>query len=353
MNYTKNQSNILKAASLLLALFFTAGCITITTGEASQPAAQQQVVINPTAVLVTTVTPLELPPTQEPTMTPDPRIFPGEPQSVEGEVKDADTGGVAAQKRAISGDSYLDNFYERPFTQTSMEYLPDIDILGGVISSDTQFFYFTIVLTGTNAQTNTLIADYGVELDTDTDGRGEYSVWVSAPSSKTWSTDGVRVLRDGNGDIGGKNVYESDAPYQTTGYESTVDNTGLKAAWARLHPENDATVQIAVHRDLVGNPVEMLWGLWADNGLKNPGLFDYNDTYTLSQAGSPYSNYPQYPVKVVHSCDNTCRQPWGFNPTYRIPNICWSGGPVTTPEPTFRFRFPWIFKVYLVPPTVY
>ncbi len=347
-----NRRWLRNGTALVLVLLFSAACITINTGEAEKPAGNQSVVTNPTAVNVGPADPSGQPPAAEPTTVPDPRIMPGEPQTVEGEVKDAETGGVAAQKRAISGDSYLDNFYERPFTQVSMDYLPDIDIQGGVISSDAQFFYFTIVLNGTNAQTNTLVADYGVELDTDTDGRGEYSVWVTAPTGNTWTTNGVRVLRDGNGDIGGKNVYESDAPYTTNGYESAVDNTGLKAAWARVHPENAATVQIAVHRDLVGNPLEMLWGLWADNGLKNPGLFDYNDTYTLTKAGSPYSNYPQYPVKEVFACDNTCRQPWGFAPIYRIPNICWSGGPVITPDPGFKLKFPWIFlfRVYIPTP---
>ncbi len=288
--------------------------------------------------------------TQESTV--DGRVLPTDPQYIEGEVEDTNSSKFASEKRVVSGDSYLSNFFERPFTRESMEYLPNVDIQYGYISSDDNFFIYTIVLAGVDPTTNALVGSYGVEMDIDADGRGDYSVWVKDPVSTTWTSENVRIFKDSNGDVGGKDKYISDAPSSGNGYDQELPNTNAETAFARVVPDYPAIVQIAVHRALVENPVEFLWGVWADNGLQNPGQFDYDDHYTYKDAGSPISGNQYYPLDAVHSCDNTCRRSYGFYPGYRIPNMCWSGGPVLTPTPGFYIlKYP-IFEFYYMPPVV-
>lgn len=258
---------------------------------------------------------------------------PGGPYAMEGQVEDADSSKHASEKRVLSGDSYKANFFERPFTTTVMDYLPDVDILNGYISTDARYLYFIIQLAGTNRTGGGLSASYGVELDTDKDGRGNYSVWALNPTGSNWSNVNVTILKDGNRTVGGLDPYIADTNiYFGDGYETTIPNTGAEQAWVRVSPTSSSTVQIAVPRSVIGNPAEFLWGVWADNGPKNPNLFDYDDHFTYRDAGSPISGNQYYPLKQVPAIDNTCRRPYGFNPGYRIPNMCWSGA-VTTATP--------------------
>ena len=265
--------------------------------------------------------------------------MPGEPPSVkEGEIKDVSSAAYSSEKRAVAGDTYKGNFYERPFTASSMNYLPDVDIQVGSMSSDSNFLYFFIELEGVNSDTGNLVASYGVELDTDTDGRGEYSVWALNPTGSTWTNTNVTVYQDNNGSVGGNDPILQDLN-NGDGYETIVPNDGAEAAWVRVDPAAAYIVQIAIHRNLVGSPVKMLWGVLADNGHKNPGLFDYDDHFSYDDAGSPYPGY-YYPLKEVASLDNTCRRPWGFALTTHKANSCWSyakpeatSAPGVTPKP--------------------
>jgi len=259
--------------------------------------------------------------------------LPRGPFSIEGSIEDANSSKHASEKRVLSGDSYKANFFERPFVANSMDYLPDVDILNGYISTDSQFLYFIIELAGTNQETGSMAASYGVELDTDKDGRGDYSIWTLNPVGTNWANNNVTLLRDGNHTVGGKDPYIADGTiYLGDGYETILPNTGPEQAWARISPTSTATVQIAIPRNVIGNPSEFLWGVWADNGPKNPNLFDYDDHFTYKDAGSPISGNQYYPLKQVAAIDNTCRRPYGFWPGYRIPNMCWSGA-VTTATP--------------------
>ena len=326
-----------KIFSICIGLFLLtfSACITIEMSGSSEPT---EVQLNNGETVSSTLTP-----------TLDSRVLPSEPKYIEGEIEDANSSKSASDKRVLSGDSYLANFYERPFTSQVMEYQPNIDIQYGYISSDENFYIFTIVLTGVDPTTGTLVGSYGVEMDIDADGRGEYSIWVKDPVSTSWTAENVQIFKDNNGDVGGKDKNTSDAPSSGDGYELEIPNTNAEAAFARILPDYPAIVQIAVHRALVENPVEFLWGVWADAGLQNPGLIDYDDHFTYKDAGSPISGNQYYPLKAVYSCDNTCRRPYGFYPDYRISNMCWSGGPVLTPTPGFTiFYFP-RFDFYIPP----
>ncbi len=327
----KRLSGILRFIFLLILAVSLAGCnVTITTGSepqkmptaydvtGNQPSGNQPVA---GAVPVAAVTP---------TINPN---MPAEPAAVEGQVKDPDSSKSASEKRVLSGDSYKSNFFERPFTASSMNYLPDVDIVNGYISSDVKFFYFTIELVGVNKDSGGMQANYGVELDTDKDGRGNYSIWVLNPVGTTWSTANVTVRKDNNRSVGGKDAYIADSSiFLGDGYETVLPNDGSEASWARINPTVANIVQIAVNKNQIGSPFEFLWGVWADNGPKNPNLFDYDDHFTYEDAGSPISANQYYPLKKVPAIDNSCRKTYGFAVSYRIPNMCWSNGPV--PEET-------------------
>ena len=78
-----------------------------------------------------------------------------------------------------------------------------------------------------------------------------------------------------------------------------------------------------------------MWGVWADAGLKDPGMFNYNDRFTYAQAGSPIAGNPYYPIKAIYAVDNTCRAAYGFNPTGDEPLLCpVNPQPTPTPRPT-------------------
>lgn len=327
MNKRFGRSPFLLVILFTFAIVVSACTINVNTGSATQTM--------PTAIDVSALNKTSAPPAAPaaPAATPtiNPNI-PNEPMAVEGQVPDTDSSKYASEKRVVSGDSYKANFFERPFTASSMNYLPDVDIINGYISSDEKFFYFTIDLNGINKENGKMMASYGVELDTDKDGRGNYSIWALNPAGTTWTINNVTVRKDNNQSVGGKDVYIADSSlFLGDGYETLVPNDGAEAAWARIDPNTANIVQIAVHRNLIGNPYEFLWGVWADNGPKNPNLFDYDDHFTYKDAGSPISTNQYYPLKKVAAIDNTCRRTYGFSVSYRIPNMCWSGG---APAPT-------------------
>jgi hypothetical protein len=271
------------------------------------------------------------PPVAATSTTGPPQIQPGEPPSPESEMRDTSYHITAADNGAKEGDLYNANLFERSFT-TAMLYLPDVDIQKVAVTSDDSFFYFIITLSGVHTQSSDLQGLYAVELDTDVDGRGDFFIAALNPQGTTWVTSDVMVRSDNNNDVGGPDPVKSDAPYAGTGYETTIANDQTEAAWVRISPSNPAVVQIAIHSALVGNPPIFLWGITADNGIKDPGKYDYDDTYTREQAGSPYVEEPTlYPLKIVNSFDNVCRQPYGFTPAVRIANMCYTAPKETGP----------------------
>jgi hypothetical protein len=291
----------------------------------------------PTAAPVAVPTALPEKPTEAPTVAPTvaptampeaptaiPAMQPGIPGPLERTLKDTNSSYSASAKSATTGDNILDNLYERPFSQ-DMTYQPDVDILTVDIASDTNFFYFTITLDGADPTSKTLTATYGIEFDRSKTGRGDLLVWAhDAP--KNWSYSNMTVYTDPDGDVGGPKPILADANVKGDGYESKQKFSIDQIAYARISPDNPAAIQIAVSRQLLGNPTEFLWGAWADNGVKNPALFDYDDHFGPGQAGSPIKG-SDYPLKALYSLDNTCRLPYGFTPPTKIPGMCISAPP--------------------------
>jgi hypothetical protein len=133
-------------------------------------------------------------------------------------VKDVVSVDTASEKRAPYGDSYRINLFERPFLQ-DMTYIPDLDIESYNVNKDEKFYYVSIKLVGADPN-NEIGINYGVELDIDADGYGDYIIIAHPPYSVDWSTDNVQVVQDTNRDTGGLSPTLSDAPLPGDGYET-------------------------------------------------------------------------------------------------------------------------------------
>ncbi len=264
-------------------------------------------------------------------------LTPGNISSTGTVMYDVDSSGTASENRAPYGDSYNINLFERPFSQNTMVYIPALDIQTFGLNADDTWYYVSIQLSGGDMN-DPLGIDYGVELDTNHDGIGDYLIWAKPPYSTNWSTDTVRVYSDPNHDVGGASPEKSDAnattaaPYPGDGYETIIFNQGQgndpDLAWVRLDPTNAATVQFAFKQTLAG--AKFMWGVWADAGLKDPSKFNYNDRFTLTQAGSPIKGSSDYPIKAIYQVDNTCWTVFGFKPTGLEPHLCPSNTPAAT-----------------------
>jgi hypothetical protein len=251
-------------------------------------------------------------------------IKPGEPGAPIKVLEDANSSLKASEKRAVSGDNFMDGLYERPFTSQSMIYQPDLDILSVSMSKDEKFFYFVIKVVGISDKSQTLSGQYGIEFDLNKDGRGDLLVLAQKPV-KDWSSTGVQIFSDPNGDVGGKIPMKTEAGFKGDGYEKKMDASSSGAGvFARLSPSDPASVEIAVSADQLGGVKEYLWNAWADGGLQDPTKFDYNDSFGPTQAGSPIKGDSDYPLKSLFSLDNTCRAAYGFTPSGNIPGLCTS-----------------------------
>ncbi len=237
-------------------------------------------------------------------------------------IYDVESSGTALEKRAPYGDSYDINRLERPFLQ-DMTYVSDLDIVKSNVSQDADWFYVSIDLIGTDPN-NALGIDYGVELDIDHDGFGDYIVWANPPYTSNWDTVNVRIFKDNNHDTGGTRGDKSDAPITTDGYETLVFNRGISdadpdMAWVRL-ASGESTIQFAFKRSWSGT-IFML-GVVSDANLRDVQKFDLVDRYTEAEAGSPVKDKQYYPLKALFAVDNTCREAFGFKPTGYEPQLC-------------------------------
>jgi len=256
---------------------------------------------------------------------------------------DSDSSLRASEHRVLSGDKFLENLYERPFTSEEMIYQPDLDIYTVDFAFDDQFYYYTINLNGMNPQEWGLNGIYGIEFDTDVDGRGDIFVFAE-DVPPVWDFDCVTVLMDINGDVGGPQPIIADAGFEGSGYDELKQIKGNEVAFARLDPGSETSIQVAVSTSLLGNPAGFAWSAWADNGWRDTAMFDYNDTMGPSEAGSPFRNDPDYPIKNLFNVDNTCRLAYGdVGPDYAIPGICIVGVPTKEPGKkgcTWQCTFP-------------
>ncbi len=243
-------------------------------------------------------------------------IVPGNPGRPLQEKEDVDSSNTADDKLAL-GDSLRLGNLERPFTAETMLYHPETDLILISVGEDDDFFYFTIEMNAVSADNQFLDAGYGVEFDTDYDGRGDVLLWAMGDGNTTWNTDAVYLLKDENEDVGGVTPVVPDA-YPGDGYETVLFSaavmTDVDAAWKRQDPEHADRIQLAVKRGHVGSS-RFYWKAWSDKGLRDFGKFDYNDIYSEGQAGSPNKNSAYYPLAGLHLMDSTCWAAYKLEPT--------------------------------------
>ena len=264
--------------------------------------------------------------------------IPGQPGWVSQWWMDTSSASTASQKRANGGDYLNQNLLERPFTTVGMAYRPDVDLERVEISQDTTFYYFLLHLNGVNPNTNMLSAYYGVELDVNKDARGDFLLWALGDGSKEWGIADVYVYQDANKDVGGTRPLLADAPgYSGDSYEKLVFSPDHlddpDAAWKRVDPSDSSVMQLAIKKSVLNNASTFLWNGWADDGVKDPTMFDYNDFFTLTEAGSPISGVADYPLKALYLTDNTCRLAYGFEATSNMTGACLVPEPTITAEP--------------------
>ena len=229
-----------------------------------------------------------------------------------------------APEKSTVGDYFQMNRMERPFSAGEMDYYGDLDITWVNLKYDSPWFYATIILAEDLRDEG--MVNYGLELDLDADGRGDYLVWALLPPGTDWTTDGVQVLEDNDNDIGGEIPLQMEVPNpDLNGYETELFNAGIgddpDLAWVRRDPENTKQLQIAF-KDSITDDDGYLWSAWVDTGLMDPTQFDYNDQYTLIAAGSPNSETAEYPLDEVALVDSTCRSWYGMTPVGTEPGLC-------------------------------
>ncbi len=317
------------AGCLLLFLIATACGISINTGGDASEAEQKQEDMSIEAEADTSVAePEPAPPqaeveTEEETtyVEPEHKMIPKN-LGGQGQVKnEIDTSHLADRKFAL-GDSYHRGNFERPFTKTEMVYLPETDLIVLSLSRSNDFIYLEIEVFSGSEDSGFPSSTYGVEFDTDMDGRGDILLWAQGVDSEEWTVENVSVLSDSNNDVGGTNPVIPDGD-SGDGYDEVLfskdkmDDPDM--AWQRK--EASDKIHLAIKTSIVDASVFM-WKAWADSGVADPTLFDYNDSYAESQAGSPTQNHEFYPVEKLNSMDSTCWIAYNFTPTGYEPGGC-------------------------------
>ena len=259
---------------------------------------------------------------------PEATFVPGEPPDPERILEDADSSLRATENRVLSGDAFLNNLFERPFTAREMVYQPELDIYTVDFAYDDTFFYFTITLKGMQLESGAM---YGIEFDRRLKGRGDTLVLTTDPGEE-WSMQSVIAWEDKNGSVGGLKPTVSEEGFDGNGYDTLIEMGEDRLAFARRSPDDPHAVQLAVSRALLKDPDEFMWGAWADNGLKDVSMFDYNDTMGPGEAGSPFKDSDDYPIKALYSVDNTCRLPYEVEAPALIPGACKNIPPAIGPE---------------------
>ena len=312
----------------------------VKTYVAATQTANAEEKATPTPEPSSTPEPTEIPPTPTATIqfTSTPiahQLIPVGPGLPLVQIVDTFSGNTANEQRAPEGDLYENyQLLERPFS-ADMEYLPDIDIRKAELGKDDNFIYITIYLEST---LQSFSGGYSVEFDTDADGRGDYLIWVDAPSSTQWQMENVLVFVDTNNDVGGANVSASDAPNGGDGFETLLHAvnqfTDPDLVFCRVEPDHPGRVQVAFKPSFLDHGVSFYWRVWADNGLQSPGNYYYPDHYSIEQAGSPLNTSDDYPLAAVYALDNTCRMPYQIQNTGFEPGLCPNAANTTqsTPE---------------------
>lgn len=287
----------------------------------------------PTEPPVTNVPATEAPATEAPIVH---TTIPSEPVKTLGNASDNDEVKSYSNLDVNFGDDFAKNRFERPFTPEMGTYLPEIDIVNFSIGEDDNFFYVTLNLGGLATTGQAPTGHYAIELDSDIDGRAELLIVANPAFTTEWSTNGVQIFADDNGDVGGENVKRNDSNYTGDGYEKLMFDSGNGAnpdlGWARFVNGETPAIQIAFNKVIFPTTPTFMWSVWASANPFENTKFNLHDTTTEEAAGSPDKQNSQYPIKNIAGIDNSCRVPVGFTATGYEPLGCPVQGVAETEE---------------------
>lgn len=287
----------------------------------------------PTEPPVTNVPATEAPATEAPIVH---TTIPSEPVKTLGNASDNDEVKSYSNLDVNFGDDFAKNRFERPFTPEMGTYLPEIDIVNFSIGEDDNFFYVTLNLGGLATAGQAPTGHYAIELDSDIDGRAELLIVANPAFTTEWSTNGVQIFADDNGDVGGENVKRNDSNYTGDGYEKLMFDSGNGAnpdlGWARFVNGETPAIQIAFNKVIFPTTPTFMWSVWASANPFENTKFNLHDTTTEEAAGSPDKQNSQYPIKNIAGIDNSCRVPVGFTATGYEPLGCPVQGVAETEE---------------------
>jgi hypothetical protein len=224
----------------------------------------------------------------------------------------------------IDGCDYWNRVWlERPAANSDGTYEPALDILYSQAGKSDPWVYLMTKVNDLSQMPQGFKA--GFELDANLDSRGDFLVLAVQPTSTTWTTDGVQVWQDTNGDVGGSKPFHYDEN-GGNGYDTRVFDSGSGAdadlAWVRISPNDPNVIEFAVKASLLPN--QNVFGWWAWTGLDNvdPSMFELVDHL---QDGASWS------------VDNTCSWILGETATPgELSNLCTIVVPTATPTATPR-----------------
>lgn len=251
-------------------------------------------------------------------------LFPQEPGDpiviVEDTRSDEENGNWMAQY--IVGGAWADiwfvNQYERPFSAYEMEYQPHLDIIEARIRPSGDWTVFEIQAVAPPVGERAYIS---LEIDTDLDKRPDLLILTRALEDTTWNDLMITILVDLNKDAGGNRPRLAE-PFEENwnGFEDSYD-TDVSQVYIRRSPDSDSTYQIAVFNEILEGD-QFIWRFWLEGEIFHPGWVEYNDRYSLADAGSPYLYSPNYPLKALASLDNTCLHFFGGETNQPQPGFC-------------------------------
>ena len=249
------------------------------------------------------------------------------PENRSSHAGDYDSSVTAKEKKSNGGDRFTFERFERPFNANTMDiYFPELDIIDTFVYQDDTWIYGTIQVVDRSAA-NSSPYKFAMQLDMNVDGKGDWLIVASNPPSTDWTVEGVQVFHDANSDVGDLTAMTTDANSKSDGFETNVFDQGkgddADAAWARVSPVDENTIQLAVKRSVVGGSNLYMINMWVGHSLLDATLFDFSDHFTHEQAGAAEPELPNfYPIKAVYELDNSCRMAVGFQPSGSEPGLC-------------------------------
>jgi hypothetical protein len=317
----------------MLAVMLAAGCSPVVQAKAAALPKKEVAAVLP-AMSTPTLAPQ---PTAEPTKGIQHALIPTIGSGKEQVIHDQVDASTAEQKRAFGGEQYSVGRFERPFDK-DMNYLAYLDIVKSTMQrADPNFIYTTIQVAAPVSSAEGKSALYGLELDTNMDGRSEYLILAEKPENSDWSVNGVNVWKSSSASAPISQTGLAIPVTGSLGFDTSVFSAGngndADLAWVRISPDKPDTIEIAFKNTLIGGEKgKFVWRPMTDGAPFPSKSYDLNVSYTLEQAGSPLIDNMNYPLKDVYAVDNTCRVASGYQASGKESGLCPLPPPPSKPD---------------------